>query len=532
MKSLTSSFPVKCVRGALLSALASVTLLSSSAWAQDLPPDEEPVYEEAILDEGRGWQLKTIKGTVLDDKSQTYQPYAANVFTLQADGLSEAPLAGDVRDKLLADPQVKDTVFTLNQHILEEIDLSRKQGYLTEDLKAIAEPEEGTVGLTGDYGKLAPCPDQIHTRSRSLSVNTPINYSGSLGGGFSGSLSSTGNLSGSATGELEFAVKRTRVLGLCVPYGARFNHARAYGSVAVSSGTSLSGTLSYNYAWETELAKPHLGALAFMIGPVPVYIGFNLPINMGLDVQASVTGTVNYNGTQTATGSFDYTCTLSGCGGSSSYSLGGNTQQPFTGSVSGRVYPNIWVQAAVRVYLYTEWVAYAQVGVRPYLRGDLWGYYGNNCGDADGDGIQETVGALTFDLDWQLYLTGQASAFGSTPAQWNNLWSTPRYHIRFWDLLGSSAMRPMISGSSTAPVNTAQSYSGMMRPCWPYNDSVSYRFNWGDASTTNFNGAAHSWNASSHTWTTTGSKSLSLTALSDSHGRGINQTTARSLLVQ
>jgi hypothetical protein len=191
----------------------------------------------------------------------------------------------------------------------------------------------------------------------------------------------------------------------------------------------------------------------------------------------------------------------------------------------------VWVQAAVRAYLYTEWVAYAQVGIRPYLRGDLWGYYGNGCGDADGNGVTETVDALTFDLDWQVYLTASASAFGSSPTNWT-LWGSPRYHIRFWDLIGSDALRPMINGPATVGVNYSQGYGGKMRPCWPYSDNVSYRFNWGDATSTNFSGAAHSWNTYNHTWNTTGAKALSLVAMSDSHGRSFNNaTTSRTINV-
>jgi len=516
----------------LTASLASMTLLGSSAWAQkEPPPGEEPRYEEAILEEGHGWQLKNIRGTVLDDATQTYQDYNEYIYSLQPAGIPEVPLPADIAEALTLDAQEnKETVYTLNQTILREIEISREQGYLTPALEKLAEqPEEGAMLLGGPTPQ-SGCPDQIHTRSKSLSLNTPLNFSGTLGGGFSGSLSATGNMSGSATGLVEFAIKRTKVLWWCVPYGARFNYARAYGNAVVGYGAAINGNLSYNYSWQTQIAKPSLGGLSFWIGPVPVYVGFNLPINLGVDVQASVTGTINYNGSQSSTGSFDYTCTLSGCNGSSSYSLGGNNQQTLTGSVSGRVYPTIWAQAAVRAYLYTEWVAYAQVGVRPYLRGDLWGYYGNACGDADADGIQETVDALTFDLDWQLYLTAQASAFGSTPSNWN-LWNTPRYHIAFWDLIGSDAIKPMISGTSTATVNVSKSHSAKMRPCWPYTDSVNYRFAWGDGGTTTLSGAAQSWTPSSHTWTTTGPKAMSLTALSDSHGRTLNQATSRTINV-
>jgi hypothetical protein len=534
---------VKYLRDALTTALASAALLGGSgAWAQERPADELERYEELILKEGNGWQQKTIQGTVFDDATKQYKDYSTNVYSLQKEGISEVPMPSDIREELSLDAESGEpTVYTLSQQILEEIEISRRQGKLTPALEALAQqdgedPSPDQPRREGDFEaprakKGFSCSDQVHTRSKSLNINAPLNYSTNLGSGFSGSLSATGNLSGSATGEVEFTIKRKKVLWACIPYGAKFNKARAYGNAAVNYGANLSGTLSYNYSWQTQVAKPHLGALTFMIGPVPVYIGFNLPINVGLDVTASVTGSVTYVGSQAATGSFDYTCSLSSCSGSSSYNLSNNNQQSLTGSVSGRVQPNIWVQVAVRAYLYTEWVAYAQVGIRPYLRGDLWGYYGNACGDADQNGTTETVDALTFDLDWQLYITGQASAFGSSPTQWNNLWSTPRYHIRFWDLIGSDAIEPMIDGPANVIVNAAQAYGGKMRPCWPYTDNVNYQFNWGDASTTNFSGAAQSWNNQNHTWTTLGAKTLSLTALSDSHGRQFNQTSSRTINV-
>ncbi|WP_224245739.1 hypothetical protein [Hyalangium gracile] len=539
MKKLKHPFTMKFLRGVLTPALASVALLSGSAMAQqEPPPEEEPKYEEVILEEGNGWQLKHIKGTALDERTKTYQPYEEKVFTLTPKGLYEAPLAGGVREELIADAREETDVFTLNQRILEEIDISEKQGFLTPALKELAQPadevppDEKSSGIERNgYTQFGSCSDQIHTRSKSLNINTPLNWSGNLGGGFSGSLSASGNLSGSATGEVQFAIKRKKVLWWCVPYGAKFNHAHVWGNASVAYGANVNGNLSYNWAWQTQIAKPSLGSLSFWIGPVPVYIGFNLPINLGMDVQASVTGNLTYNGSQTATGSFNYTCTLSGCSGSSSYNLGGNTQNTLTGSVSGRVYPNVWVQVAVRAYLYDEWLAYAQIGVRPYLRGDLWGYYGNACGDADQNGANETVSALTFDLDWQLYLTGEARAFGNSPTQWNNLWSTPRRHIKFWDLIGSSALRPMTSGPASTTVGTSTAYSARMRPCWPYSDQMGYRFDWGDASTTTFNGAAHAWNASSHAWAAPGTKTLSLTAQSDTHGRTLNQTTTRGVKV-
>jgi hypothetical protein len=87
----------------------------------------------------------------------------------------------------------------------------------------------------------------------------------------------------------------------------------------VGYGSSITGTASYSNSWEWELAKISLFSLDFFIGPIPVHIGFNLPITMGLDLQATASGTATYTGSQSATGSFDYYCNMSGCTGSSSF---------------------------------------------------------------------------------------------------------------------------------------------------------------------------------------------------------------------
>ncbi|PTL76776.1 hypothetical protein [Vitiosangium sp. GDMCC 1.1324] len=507
-----------------------------SALAQEQEPiPEEKVYSEKILEEGEGWQLKNISGYAVDDKGQYY---SKDIYTLQSgkESAFRLPVVPSLQEELAAAAASTegDTVFIVDKFIADEIAIAQEKGELTEALKAIAEPlDEGDGKTMGKMGPFGSCSDQFINKSKGFSLNTPISTSTSLGGGFSGTLSATGNLSGSATGEVQLRIKRTKVFWVCIPYAVQFGYAHAWGSATVGYGATVSGTLNYNFNWENQIAKPYLGSLDFFVGPVPVHIGFNLPINLGLNVNASVTGSVSYNSNQNATGSFDYTCTLSSCSGWANYSLPTSSPQPLTASISGRAYPTVWAQVAVRAYLYSEWLAYAQVGVRPYLYGDLWGYYGNSCGDGNGDGINETVSALTFDLDWQLFITAQAAAFGGSPAQWNNLWSTSRKHIKFWDIPsgGSSAIRPILTGPSSLLVNATGNYNSRMRPCWPYGDTVNYQLAWGDSTSTSFSAAPATVTTKSKAWTSAGAKTVALTAQSDSHGRQFNATNSRSVQV-
>lgn len=496
------------------------------------PPDPNGAPTTTVLSQGTDWQLVNQSGYVVDDGGQYYSRNSYMISSTQ--GAYAAPLPASVQADLAGTIVDGETVVSVDQQIVSEIAQSEAQGYMTPYLESIAEPLDPLPEVFDpEQALFAGCSDNIITKSKTFNLAQPITLAqGSFGGGFSGSLNLSGNAQGTATGLVQIRVKRFRFLWSCIPYAVRFDHARAYGNVLVNYGATLSGTLNYSSpSWEWELAKPHVASFSFWVGPLPVYIGVNLPITAGLEFSASVTGSITYNTGQTAQGPFDYLCTLSGCTGwSNVVQTGTSTPQTITGSLSGRIKPTVYAQVALRAYLYSEWLAYAQVGVRPVFYGDLWGYYGNNCGDADGDGWFETVDALTFDLDWQLKVTAAARAFGANPSKWT-LWSSSVWHIGYWDLIGSDAVTPMLGATASVPVNTSQRYDSKMRPCWPYGDNVNYRLNWGDGTNVSFSGAPNVFTSNYRTWTTTGAKNISLDALSDAHGRNLNKNTARTIQV-
>jgi hypothetical protein len=529
--------------------LLLLLLMSGLGSAQDkriiLPidpePDPDPNYVQIVVAQGHGWQLVQTSG-VIEDSAQRY---TERVFMINGmHGLADVPLPQILKNELINDlagtPEGETMSFAINQRIADEIALSEAQGGPTDALIALAETDDGNPPLLHDKSYLAKgsCGDRDIVKNKHFSINAPLNSSTSLSGGFTGSVSLTGTANLNADGEIKITLKRAKVWFLCIPYGVKFRHARVWGTALIDQGATLSGTISYSnpQAREWQIAKPHLFSIDFWAGPIPVHIGFNLPITAGFDqggITGSVTGSATYSGRRSISGYLDYWCTASSCGGFSNFDTTNIGPQPLTGSISGRFQPSIYAQVAVRGYLYSEGVAYAQVGVRPYLRGDLWGYYGNNCGDADGDGFFETVDALTFDLDWQLYVTAQANTF--LTSEWrHNIWSSPRWHIAFWDLLGgdgSSALTPMLAGPAVVPANTAQTYGARMRACWPYTDNVDYTLNWGDGGTQALNGPAATLTNASHSWANIGTPQLSLLALRDAHGRQLNKTTWRPVQV-
>lgn len=525
----------------LLHALVtlSLLLLSTAAWSAKPilvdPPD--PNYSQRVIQVGVGWQLVQTDG-IMDETSQVFSERFYMIEGVR--GLADAPLPQVLKDALIDDlaamPAGENPSFAISQRIADEIALSEQQGGPTQALIALAEADGGDPTSMGQAK--GSCGDRDITQSKSFRFGAPLNSTRSFGSGFSGTVSLTGTAEVNAAGEVKIVLKRKKIWFLCIPYGVRFQHARVWGTALVDQGATLSGTISYSNpeAWEWQIAKPHLFSVNFWAGPIPVHIGFNLPITAGFDknaLNASVTGSVTYSGRRSISGYLDYYCTSSACTGYSSFDTTDLGTQPVTAGISGRFQPSIYAQVAIRGYLYGEGFAYAQVGVRPYLHGDLWGYYGNNCGDADGDGFFETVDALTFDLDWQLHITAQADTF--LTSEWRrNLWSSPRWHIGFWDLLGgngSDALSPMLTGPATVPLNAPQNYSARMRGCWPYTENVDYSLNWGDGAVQSLNGPAATPTSASHAWALTGTPQLSLTALRDSHGRQFNRTTTRPIVV-
>ncbi|HEY9422544.1 MAG TPA: hypothetical protein VIW92_14100, partial [Thermoanaerobaculia bacterium] len=506
---------------------------------------------------GANWNLITTpstgpgistNGTAPPPSSEPDHLYLLN----GAAGVAESPLPQSIKDDLVPPPEdpgtvsisseEEETVYIVGKEIVDGIVASEAAGALTPEIEAIAEPlDEETSSSSSSSavtanGLFSSCATHERTTTRTVSLNGKTwSDDFDLGSGFTGTYSLTGQLEGSVTAELKYGLKRRKVVGKCVPYGVEFRSLRAFGNAKSDGGVTLNGTLNYSDDFGPwDIAKPELFDVVFYVGPIPVRVILNMPIIAGLSVTANVAGSVNYNGTHVASGTFDYTCTLSTCTGSNNFDNtgeNGNTQQ-ITGNVEGRVKPTTWVDVGFRGILYGEWFAYGQVGVRPHLLGDLWGYAGNQCGDADGDGDFETVRALTFDLDRRIDLTRESKVLGRDPKK-GTIRTGSVVHVGFYDLVNSTAMQPYLLGPASREVNQAGEYKVRMRPCWPYTDQVTYQINWGDGGPMQeVQGAPGTEVAASHTWTAAGSKTVTATSARDAHGRALNETYSRTVEVK
>jgi hypothetical protein len=469
-----------------------------------------------------------------------------NVYIIHGDlGVSESTLPATIKDDLAGGSTTQgvvsiddggDSLYIVRQDIADGIAASEAAGELTPEIAAIAEPldDDGEMELSPIVASSSSCAMTEKAIRKVFNLGGhSFGKSYPLGDGFTGSFAVSGNLEGAATAELNLYVKRKKVLFWCVPYGVKFKNVHIFGDATANAGVTVAGTIAYKHSFgPVEIIKPELFSILFFVGPVPVIVGFNLPISAGLDVDADLTGSITYNGSHIFNGGFDWVCTLDDCQGSGDFDgNAGDTTQTVTGGVSGHLKPDAYVNVGFRAYLYTEWVAYLQAGLRPYILGDLWGYTGNNCGDADGDGTFESVSALTFDLDRRIDLTGEASVLGLDP--WHHtLRKGSVSHIGFYDLIGSSVMQPELHGPASAKAGIASEYLVKIRPCWPYDKNIIYGLNWGDGSAVEeIESSPVAYAHAFHTWTAAGTPTVTATSLRDKHGRALNQSTSRNVPV-
>ncbi len=411
-----------------------------------------------VIDKGRGWQLLEIWA----DGEDTSQP-GTEVWMVAKYGVSNLPVSGFIRDGIADSFDRGDSLTTVlyhHKHLWELLEIDPNLAMST--YPEAAEVPEGS------------CPDQTRHKTGSVSDSVDVGErTFNLFDGVSGTLTVDVPIAFNGAYDLTYLKKRDGFLGICFTTGFRFV------SVAVSGDANLAGTsdagaqvqITGNWEKEWQIANPELVDTWFWVGPIPVNLEVHLPVHVGLEVDATLTGDLQLNSEFGATGSFDYLCTRDGCTGQSDFQDNFDFNDVDMGlelDVRARAFGRVGLFADV----YSSDFAYGYAGVEGYLTGDFWGYYGSTCGDADGDGSNETVSAAVVDVGWgwdiQYEYGGWAIPDGEGTVEGDT------GHLGWFDLLASStALQPMLLGPATVETGTSADYSVQMRPCYPYTDNVS-----------------------------------------------------------
>lgn len=347
---------------------------------------------------------------------------------------------------------------------------------------------------------------------------------------FTGSV--TGELTANLPLSIQAAVTVTYKVRKClgIPIGWRFEYADASGSASLQGSGDVSLIAHYQDEWEKEwlLTEIELGESTFFIGPVPVRLIYTLPIYTGARFSIDVTGQVSLHLDASASGSFNYHCLKSSCSGTSSFS-----DQFDFGNVTASVSVDIEAEASARVMfrvaVYDDAILYVEGGAKAYAKAKVFGYYGNTCGDADGNGSNETVRALAADVYWGYKF---AYGWGGIPDNTVRYTGGNEYWLAWYDLLGpsgSTALAPMMTGPGTVSEGTDGFYSVKMRPCYPYTHPVALAMapgTWNGTTTVTPPAGA---TTVTHTFSTSGAVPITATAVSDSRGRQLGTSYSRTV---
>ena len=376
--------------------------------------------------------------------------------------------------------------------------------------------------------------NKTKTRNWSLASNT-IGDSFNLGGGFTGSYQVQLPFQTTGNATLKYRVKKFA----CVPYKFRFSSVRAQGNASLGGNATLSASASLAYSWEKEwqVLNPHIATFSFWVGPIPVWVDVNLPTYVGLGLDAEVSANVNLEADFGANGTFDYTCTSSDCCGDENFQDHFDTSS-LTASLEAKIEAEANARLMVRAELYDDSVLYGEAGIKAFVGADIWGYYGNTCGDADGNGQNETVEALVADaeagFDWVFGIGGALAP----DRDWTSTGS--RFPLGFWDLLGeggSTALSPLVSGPSSIEQGQTAAYTVKMRPCYPYSEAVNLDIDpgtWsGNPQIAQPKSAQTFMNSTtlSRAFSQAGFETVTVTATTDAKGRDLAASTSRNLQV-
>jgi hypothetical protein len=513
-----------------LLVLVTALALAPALWAQAFT--EQPPQIQ-IVQQGAGWYLLDVGGN-----AKTGDP-GTLVWMVTEEGLATVPLTPSQLDDLAAEFS-GDAGATLGGEeppsmvLLDKVAIdAMEQGQIPPGYEQYYEYD--------DKGQLS-CGDQNKEKDKHFQGGSSASNSWPLGGGITGTFAASLPVDLDAHLYFRYKIKRR----FCIPYGISFRNIQVVGTGTLDGNSTLSAGADYQGSWSREWQLLHLGLghIFFWIGPVPVWIDFDFNLYVGAEFNVNISAEVAMESRIDATGEFDYTCTKSGCQGSNSFGSNGFDFFDLTAGIEARLDAQAYARAMLGAEVWPNpFITFlrGEAGLKGLLDGDIWGYYGNNCGDADGNGHNETVQALAADLQWGYDILYDWDILGTYHERTD---TGPRNPLGWWDLLDrlgqgkSTALAPMLLGPAEVEQHHSGTYTVRMRPCYPYDDAVNFSvipgFPGGGSGTIphpRSSDPTQNSVAVSRTFNSAGPVTLTATNVSDAKGRNIGVPYHRSIEV-
>jgi hypothetical protein len=367
------------------------------------------------------------------------------------------------------------------------------------------------------------------------------------------------NFTGQATAKIVYQWKKT---SFCIPWIARFKHARVSGFVSMDN-SSLDLSLGFSAKKiRKELFKLLDVQKSFMVGPVPVVVGAQIPFGWGVATSVNFEGGFSAGFPMRGTRRFDYICTFKDrCqnqldandpnnDNTLEFTAVQDVEFGYGGAGSITVKPYIYLEALG--YLYDPRVSHVGFGFEAGLPVTVFFNHGN-CGagteilhgafaDLNAElsfyfkynaaGLADTLG-IDWDKEvrflnlWTVFKTEDVIR-GNKPIHVlrRNLWFT-----RFNEPDSAvSPFTPIVVTDGIAGVGFDEPISARMRDCIPLKDPVTYQIEWEDKTTTtmreygdNNTGHRNTLAQTTKKWTSAGKKAIRIYPLTDTAGRDLTK---------
>jgi hypothetical protein len=286
--------------------------------------------------------------------------------------------------------------------------------------------------------------------------------------------------------------------------------------------------------------------IAFMVGPVPVVLILDAPIEVGISYGVQSPTLTNFAVRGGIRAGFDYACRFGGnCEAKEAAYFEPWAEAGVSGDVGleGRAFVKPYLGLSFRASLYWPGAIYAKVGPRAYMNFDLWGA-SKSCGDADGNGAAEYIQALALDTDAGVELMGEIGIYnppttgsglldGLIPDSYAFPIGSPlNWHLNLVNLKSpdGKGFQPMLAAPASIREDVTATLGARMRPCYPYIDNVEYLIRDGNGNQASITGAPQQTVTATTVWPNPGTYTATLEAVRDAHGRNFGTAIGTSLI--
>jgi hypothetical protein len=395
---------------------AAMALLSLSAHAQNYTGVQGPGWREIAM---------PLASTSLRTAQAVGTYTTRNAVLIEIDsptGLANAPIPAAAKDNILSDGFGSGPIY-VDRDVVNAI----ANGTAATTFAEYIEPDS-TTAYNSAEGRESPAGRATRTRitpqglfcnsgwrTYTLSRNIPFNAVNASKGIAGGSLTFDGRMNGSADVRIVVEYKKSD-WSLCIPYTVRFKEAGAVGSINLNdSRLALTASVSTTVAETANRHDLYKSNGVVWLGPIPVWYTYAIPMDYGYKVILSASTTVEYSSQLSGQITFNYTCSNGYCNGSSDTSTVrlSNPNPNWAVQADATFDPFVKVGLEGRVYPVGNWyLASAGIGFKFSTPLQVYGYYGNACGDADKDGYNELVNTYFADMQARVSLVASWSLLG------------------------------------------------------------------------------------------------------------------------